>query len=88
MAPRQCIIAMEPYKIRILREKFDGSLAKRQNRQYFPLLINYAIRYSEVFLFLKLASPVRRDNIFSGIYMLQQSCGGFHCETYPKLPSL
>ena len=43
MASRQCILAMELEDIE--REKFDGSLAKRQIRQYFPLSINCAIQY-------------------------------------------
>ena len=35
MASRQCMLAMKLQDIE--REKFDGSLAKRQIRQYFPL---------------------------------------------------
>ena len=37
------MLAMELEDIE--REKFDGSLAKRQIRQYFPPSINCAIRY-------------------------------------------
>ena len=40
MASRQCILAMELEDIE--REKFDGSLAKRKIRQYFPPSINCA----------------------------------------------
>ena len=43
MASRQCIVAVELEDIG--REKFDGSLAKRQIRQYFLPSINCAIRY-------------------------------------------
>ena len=49
MASRQCMLAMELEHIE--REKFHGSLAKRQIRQYFPrqkivlygILLNYAL---------------------------------------------
>ena len=34
MASRQCMLAMELEDIE--REKFDGSVAKHQIRQYFP----------------------------------------------------
>ena len=47
MVPRQCVLAMELENIG--REKFDGSLAKRQIRQYFPPSIN--LRY-KVFIYL------------------------------------
>ena len=43
MASRQCILAIELEGIE--REKFDGLLAKRQIRQYFPPSINCAIWY-------------------------------------------
>ena len=42
MASRQCILAMELEDIE--KEKFDGSLAKRQIRQYFPPSINCSIQ--------------------------------------------
>ena len=41
MVSRQCILAMELKDIE--REKFDGSRAKRQIRQYFPSSI---LRYT------------------------------------------
>ena len=43
MVSRQCILAMELKDIG--REKIDGSLAKHQIRQYFPLSVNCAIWY-------------------------------------------
>ena len=43
MASRQCMLTMKLKDIE--REKFDGSLAKRQIHQYFPPSINCVIRY-------------------------------------------
>ena len=57
MVSRQCILAMELEGIG--REKFDGSLAKRQIHQYFLPSINYAIQniqpasYSNLTVFLQ-----------------------------------
>ena len=60
MASRQCILAMELEDIK--REKFDGSIAKCQIRQYFPPSINCTIWYVVKKLVLKISKLYLKIN--------------------------
>ena len=55
MVSRQCILLAKELED-IEREKFDGSPAKCQIRQYFSLSINCAIRYTHFEEHLKIIS--------------------------------